>query len=140
MTNIIRNATSMTNHDKMIGYIARSLDSQGYKVQADHISWKDGCPAEMGGFIPDIVGEKDGISLIMEVETCATYSKDHTKDQLSAFTNFGTTYIIVPPSCIRNDQKYDPVPEVKEKLLEWGISQVRVGTCSPFKIEIKYGL
>jgi len=109
-----------------------------YYVKADHIDWKQGSPDEINGYIPDISASKQYQLLVFEIESCSTYNDDHTKAQLTAFSKSYITYIIVPPVCIRDGKKYDPVPEVKKCLKDWGLTSVRVGTCNPFTGKIEY--
>ena len=133
-----RSQESQSNHDKMVRYIANDLQSRGYYVRADHIPWNNGKPDEIDGYIPDVTASSQGQFLIFEIETCPTYDDEHTRKQLTAFSNHSTTFIIVPNSCQRNNQSFDPVPEVKQCLRNWGLTSVRVGTCNPFNGEIDY--
>lgn len=126
-----RQSKSQTNHDKIVSHIAKNLTSQGYSVLADHINWKYGAPDEINGYIPDILAEKDNNDILVEVETCSTYTDaTHTKPQISAFNKSKTTYMIVPNFCKKDGHSYDPIPEAKETLKSWNLSSVRVGSCS----------
>lgn len=131
---------SQANHDKMVRYVAKDLVAKGYNVLADGINWPKGTPPEINGYIPDITATKNNLLLIFEVETCPTYDNDHTRAQLSAFSRRSTTYIIVPPVCVNNGKEYDPVPDVKECLIKWGLTSVRIGTCNPHTGKIQYDL
>ncbi|MDD4237865.1 MAG: hypothetical protein PHT62_04855 [Desulfotomaculaceae bacterium] len=133
-----RSADSQIHHDNMVRYIANDLASRGYSVHADHINWHKGPFREINGYIPDITAIDTDSSLIFEIETCLTYSDDHTKDQLTAFDKKAGTYIIIPPECSRGNKNYVPVAEVKQILRNWGLFLVRVGTCDPITGEINY--
>lgn len=135
-----RPPASQVNHDKIIRYIANNLVSN-YTVRADHINWPSGSPSEINGYIPDITATDGKSFFIIEVETCPTYGDNHTKDQLTAFNKAtGTTYIIVPITCERNGKNYDPVPEVKQVLKSWGLTNVKVGTCDLSTGKINYNV
>lgn len=133
-----RSQKSQDKHDIIVKYITNDLVSKGYSVLADHINWPQGSPDEINGYIPDVTASKRNAFLVFETETCPTYKDDHTKEQLTAFNKKGTTYIIVPSVCLRDNKEYDPVPEVKETLRNWDLSSVGVGTCDPFTGKIEY--
>lgn len=133
-----RSANSQIDHNNMVRYIANDLVSRGYSVRADHIGWPKGPFFEINGYRPDITAIDTDSSLIFEIETCSTYSDDHTKEQLTAFNKKGGVYIIIPPVCSRDNKNYDPVTEVKENLKNWGLFLVRVGTCDPLTGKINY--
>ncbi|CEG28091.1 hypothetical protein [Bacillus sp. B-jedd] len=146
-TNEKRPAVSQTNHNKMVKYIAESLSTAGYYVLADHIGWEAGCPSEINNYIPDIVASKPATAtkaaqkFIFEVETCPTYMDEHTRAQLSAFsTASGITYIMLPHSCQRNGKVYDHITEMKQLLVKWNLTSVKIGTCNFNNGEIKYNV
>lgn len=136
-----RPADSQQNHDNMVRYVANDLNRRGYRVIADHIGWLNGAPGEINGYIPDIIATASEVNFIMEIETCPSYADDHTREQLTAFSRVqgSTTYVIIPNTCNRSGNGYDPVPEIHECLRKWGLQSVQVGTCNPFTGTIDYG-
>ncbi|TEB08606.1 hypothetical protein Psch_02172 [Pelotomaculum schinkii] len=135
-----RSADSQINHNNMVRYIANDLVSKGYGVLADHINWPKGSPGKINGYIPDLTVTNTDSFIIFEIETCSTYSDDHTREQLTAFDKKGGTYIIIPSACSMGNINYDPVEEVKQNLKNWGLFSVRVGTCDPFTGKINYNV
>lgn len=133
-----RSADSQIDHNNMVRYIANDLASQGYSVLADHINWPKGSPGAINGYIPDLTLTNTDSFIIFEIETCPTYSDDHTREQLIAFDKKGGTYIIIPPACSGDNKNCDPVTEVKQNLKNWGLFSIRVGTCDPVTGKINY--
>lgn len=123
----------------MVYYVANFLKTLGYNVRADLAEWV--APKDIRGSLPDIIATLDSSGmdslLIVEVETCSTYENEHTRQQLVVFSNFTMTYVIVPSVCYRDNQPFDPVPELKASLQEWGLHQVIVGTCDPYSGAVK---
>lgn len=126
------------NHDNMVRYIANDLASRGYSVLADHIEWPKGSPGMIHGYIPDITINNTDSFIIFEIRTCANFSDEHTREELTIFDRKGGTYIIIPPVCSEGGKDYDPVAEAKQNLKKWGLPLVRVGTCDPFTGIINY--
>ena len=69
-----RTKTGQETHDRKVGEVARRLSRQGYRVEADLPGSKK--PPSIGGRIPDVVAKKGNRTLIREVETPGTVTKD----------------------------------------------------------------
>lgn len=125
-----RTPNNQTYHDNILKALAIDMQSNGYSVKADHISWPYGCPKEVYGHIPDVIATSSNSgNFIIEVEDCSTYADEHTKQQLMSFSKLQgfTCYIIVPSVCIRNDNKYGTKDDIKTILYNWGLPNIRVG-------------
>lgn len=96
---------SQTDHDKMVKYVAKYLESNGFSdVKAD-ISGYDQ-PAKItwsktgNGHIPDVSGVGAKLN-IFEVETDDSIDSDHTADQWTLFAAYAKQhnaifYVVVP--------------------------------------------
>ena len=73
----------LSTHDRKVREIARDLDRQGYKVRADVRGREKPRPITSKRLVPDIEANRDGRTLIVEVETPLSEVTD--KEQLKAF-------------------------------------------------------
>jgi hypothetical protein len=100
-----RNPSSQTNHDNMVGTVARHLSSGGYRVAADLPGFNK--PPTYGGtilttHIPDVTAENSGKQpVIAEVETAETIGDAHTDNQWRTFSATavrvsGRFWVVVP--------------------------------------------
>lgn len=121
----IRTKESQSMHDKIVSSTVAYFESKGYNIKADHINWKNGAPDDIGGYTPDVVGTKTTINglwattetIVAEAETVDSYSNEHTKKQLKAFSATYKTYVNVPASV---------VTDMYTKLYEWSLTNVEV--------------
>ena len=111
-------------HDNMLRTRADKLNEEKYSVKADLEEYEDK-PEEINGKQPDIIATKDGEKIIVEVETCKSYSLDHTKEQYEAFSSVsGAEFqVVIPKSCYE---------EAKAKAEEWGIKGIQWWTNSDY--------
>lgn len=100
-------------HDTMVKIRANNLKNDGYSIEADINGYNT--PKEINGHIPDIVATKRKEKIIVEVETCDSYSSNHTKSQYESFDKVTDAefHVKIPESCLK---------EAKNKAKEWKIS------------------
>ena len=72
-----RSKKSQSKHDSEVRRLARELLDKGYEVEADIKGFKQ--PKTIGGYRPDVIGNKGKERKIIEVET--QDSKDSSRDQ-----------------------------------------------------------
>ena len=84
---MIREKNAQSVHDTLIAKMAKDFQERGFTVMADHVEGH--CqPANINGYIPDLIASKDGRYLIYEIETRDTVNSKHAKDQKEAFERF----------------------------------------------------
>ncbi len=101
------NTQSQTLHERLIRALVEKYESEGYSVQADHISHSNGRPPEVGGHVPDIAAYKNGLlEIVAEAETCDSLSDSHTEGQWRAFSASPLEFhVIVPKSCLAEAER-----------------------------------
>ena len=106
---------SRTQHNTLIRALAKKYESQGYRVQADHIGHPNGRPPEIQGHIPDVAAwSGNALQIVAEAETCDTISDSDTRDQWTAFSTSRYQFdVIVPKSCLQEAQLQASI---------WGVS------------------
>lgn len=116
-----RDSSESKEHKDLVGMMANYFKAQNYSnVKADLDGWDT--PTEINGHVPDVTATINGISIILEAETCKSIDTTDTKDQLKAFYEAAKSgnrefHLVVPKSCMT---------AAKLKLLEWGISASQV--------------
>lgn len=78
-----RSKRSRSKHDAKVGKVARKLEWQGFKIQADISGYSR--PDTIGGYRPDVVGRKGREKKIVEVETPDSVDSARDTKQQQAF-------------------------------------------------------
>ncbi len=87
MKDYTRSEASQSRHDWTISMLAAFYCERGYSVKADHIDGYDE-PAELEGYVPDIVATKRNETFVVEVETEDSVHTEHAGQQKLAFQIF----------------------------------------------------
>ena len=83
----VRDSRESRCHKNLISKLAFAYDRTGFRVKADHISDFE-TPSKLSMIFPDIVAEKNGKQIIIEVETKGTIGSERDKRQRKAFGNW----------------------------------------------------
>ncbi|MDD5088388.1 MAG: hypothetical protein PHI18_06290 [bacterium] len=89
--------TDQSLHDKVIDFIAKTLDRAKYDIYTNPGQEKN---THIGGQFPDVIltpkGDKS-VQFVIEVETKATVTEDEARGQWKEYAGLpGTFYLIVP--------------------------------------------
>ena len=88
---------ALSKHNQKVKEIAKKLEEQGYKVEADIPGYSKPDGIGKDNHVPDIVAKKTNSTKIIEVETPASVNKDkkqHETFRRSAAQKRGTTFEI----------------------------------------------
>jgi len=80
-----RSKKAQSEHDKKVRQEARKLKQKGYDVSADVSGFPQ--PKTIGGYRPDVIGQKGRERKIIEVETPNSKGTARDKKQQQAFRN-----------------------------------------------------
>lgn len=80
----VRDSDESRRHKNLILKLASAYHRSGFKVTADHVSDFE-TPSKFSMILPDIVAEKDGETIIIEVETRNSIGTERDKRQRKAF-------------------------------------------------------
>jgi len=78
-----RSGRSQSRHDAEVRRIAERLEDQGYEAQADIRGYSK--PDTIGGYRPDVIGQKGHERKIYEVETPDSVDSARDQEQQRAF-------------------------------------------------------
>lgn len=105
-----RNPSESKQHVDLINMMVNHFNSQGYRnIKADisGMTSPDVIYGTKQNHVPDITAEKNGITVILEAETCDSIYNSHTTSQWSLFADAannpsGEFHVVVPKGS-RND-------------------------------------
>jgi hypothetical protein len=83
-----RTPRQQTKHDKEVKRTADSYQKRGFKVKADISGYKQ--PETKEGRRPDMIAQKDGKEIIVEVETRDSIKTDQAQQR--AFENYAAKH------------------------------------------------
>lgn len=78
-----RSSKSQSKHDSKVKQVAKDLEKKGFDVKADIEGYKK--PKTIGGYRPDVIGEKGKQKKIVEVETTESLGSARDQKQQKAF-------------------------------------------------------
>lgn len=80
----VRDSSESRRHKNLISKLAFSYHQSGFEVKADHISEFE-TPPRFSMIVPDIVAEKNGEKIVIEVETESTRGSERDRKQRKIF-------------------------------------------------------
>lgn len=80
----VRDSDESRRHKNMISKLAYAYQRSGFRVKADHITDFES-PSKFCMIFPDIVAEKKGNRILIEVETESTIGSERDKRQRRTF-------------------------------------------------------
>lgn len=81
---MVKTSEESQRHKEAIRRLAHAYERSGFEVEADHIERFDH-PGKIRMLRPDIVAEKDGMTIIVEVQTRSSIGTDRDRRQRRVF-------------------------------------------------------
>ena len=81
-------AKPLSTHDRKVRQVVRDLEKQGYRVRADVRGREKPRPIGLERVSPDIVAERAGRRLIIEIETPGSQVRD--VEQIKTFARYAS--------------------------------------------------
>lgn len=71
-------------HQELVGHLISWLQTEGYTIKCGNYGELTQCE-EVGGYIPDVKGNSDGLNAYGEAKTADDIDNEHSKEQFRVF-------------------------------------------------------